>query len=179
MAAKRKVNGSAPPTTALESTRNGKTESRKRKELVESDSDGEDGQLGQTLAMPSDDEAESDAGSESEGSDAEPFPEIDPASSSEEEDQDEPDVEDEEDNSETDSGRSTSPIPLGGMLITSDITGQPKRIYNPIEPDYDSDSSTEDVSARLFQYAKSHLILYRTQIVLATSLLIGMMTCLI
>ena len=28
----------------------------------------------------------------------------------------------------------------------SDITGAPKRVYPPIEPDYDSDSSTEDAS---------------------------------
>lgn len=30
--------------------------------------------------------------------------------------------------------------------IISEITGQPKQVYPPIEPDYDSDSSTEDVS---------------------------------
>ena len=31
--------------------------------------------------------------------------------------------------------------------IVSDITGQPKRVYPEIEPDYDSDSSTEDVQS--------------------------------
>ena len=30
-------------------------------------------------------------------------------------------------------------------VITSKITGQPKRVYPEIEPDYDSDSSTEEV----------------------------------
>ena len=31
-------------------------------------------------------------------------------------------------------------------IITSTITGQPKKVYPEIEPDYDSDSSTEEVS---------------------------------
>ncbi|KAG9105113.1 hypothetical protein FRC07_009605, partial [Ceratobasidium sp. 392] len=146
MAAKQKADGSATLLAKTESNGNGRAKSLKRKEIVEADSEGQDGQLG-TLEMPTDDEAESDADSESDGSDAEPFPEIDPASSSEEGDddeEDEPDVEEEDESSETESGRSTSPIPLGGKLVRSNITGQPKRIYNPIEPDYDSDSSTED-----------------------------------
>ncbi|KAG8795143.1 Ribosome biogenesis protein erb1 [Ceratobasidium sp. 428] len=145
MTAKQKANGSTTVPATLETNGNGKTKNRKRKEIVEVDSEEQDGTLG-TLEMPSDDEAESDAGEESEGSDAEPFPEIDPASSSEEED--EPD-EEEDESSETESARSTSPIPLGGKLVTSDITGQPKRVYNPIEPDYDSDSSTEDDPNRI------------------------------
>ena len=32
-------------------------------------------------------------------------------------------------------------------VITSEITGQPKKVYPEIEPDYDSDSSTEEVSS--------------------------------
>ncbi|KAG9105120.1 hypothetical protein FRC07_009596, partial [Ceratobasidium sp. 392] len=147
MAAKQKANVSAALTTKLETASgNGKAKTLKRKEIVEVDGEDQDGQLG-TLEMPSDDEAESDAGSESDGSDAEPFPELELASSIEEEEddeEDEPDVEEEDESSETESGRSTSPIPLGGKLVTSNITGQPKRIYDPIEPDYDSDSSTED-----------------------------------
>ncbi|QRV91242.1 ribosome biogenesis protein ERB1 [Ceratobasidium sp. AG-Ba] len=148
MAAKQKVNGSTASLKALDINGNGKIKHRKRKEA---DSDEED-HLGAGLEMPSDGEVESDADEESDGSDAEPFPELDPASSSEEEDkdeEDEPDVEEDESSSEADSERSASPIPLGGRLVTSGITGQPKRIYNPIEPDYDSDSSTEDDPNRI------------------------------
>ena len=36
--------------------------------------------------------------------------------------------------------------------ITSDITGRPKRVYPPIEPDYDSDSSTEEVRLLIYRY---------------------------
>lgn len=38
--------------------------------------------------------------------------------------------------------------------VISKITGQPKQVYPPIEPDYDSDSSTEDVSC--LTYILSH-----------------------
>lgn len=38
-------------------------------------------------------------------------------------------------------------VGLRGKAIISDITGRPKRVYPNIEPDYDSDSSTEDVGA--------------------------------
>jgi ribosome biogenesis protein ERB1 len=120
--------------------------SKKRKELVEVESGSEDEQqLGLSMDMLSEDEAQ-DAEPPGDESDeeAEPFPEIDPASSSEEDSEDEPDRE--EESSESESGRSSALIPLGGKVVTSEITGQPKRIYNPIEPDYDSDSSTEDVS---------------------------------
>ncbi|KAG9104042.1 Ribosome biogenesis protein erb1 [Ceratobasidium sp. 370] len=149
MAAKHKTNGSTTTPSATEPNGNGKTNNRKRKEMVAADNDNEDGQLRTTLEMPSDDEAEGDAGSDSEGSDVEPFPEIDPASSSEEEDEEEDEPDEEDEGSETESERSTSPIPLSGKLVTSDITGQPKRMYRPIEPDYDSDSSTEDDPNRI------------------------------
>ena len=36
--------------------------------------------------------------------------------------------------------------------VVSDITNQPKLVYPEIEPDYDSDSSTEDVSSCLSLY---------------------------
>jgi ribosome biogenesis protein ERB1 len=34
-------------------------------------------------------------------------------------------------------------------IVISDVTNQPKRVYPEIEADYDSDSSTEDVSVLL------------------------------
>jgi ribosome biogenesis protein ERB1 len=39
------------------------------------------------------------------------------------------------------------PFPVARTVIST-ITGEPKRVYPDIEPDYDSDSSTEDVRAR-------------------------------
>jgi hypothetical protein len=38
------------------------------------------------------------------------------------------------------------PFPVATTVV-SNITGRPKRVYPDIEPDYDSDSSTEDVRA--------------------------------
>lgn len=84
------------------------------------------------------------------------FPEIHSGDSEEEEDEEESesededeDEEDEEDVSEDDSSSEgvssdTHPFPRPKTII-SNITGQPKRVYPEIEPDYDSDSSTEDV----------------------------------
>lgn len=40
--------------------------------------------------------------------------------------------------------------PKPGDLVVSSITGHFKRVYPEIEPDYDSDSSTEDVSVQSF-----------------------------
>lgn len=44
------------------------------------------------------------------------------------------------------------PIKTGpkGKTVISQITGRPKRVYPEIEPDYDSDSSTEDVWFTLY-----------------------------
>ncbi|KAF8665761.1 hypothetical protein AX16_000209 [Volvariella volvacea WC 439] len=59
------------------------------------------------------------------------------------------DVESEEDeDSETESDGSIHIFPKS-KLITSEITGQPKRVFPEIEPDYDSDSSTEDAPNRV------------------------------
>lgn len=124
----------ANQTAILNGKANGKGTSKKRKE-VQSDSEDE---LGLSVDMASDDETK-DSGSGSDG-EAEPFPEIDPASSSEEEYSDEPDYEEDESDSDSMS------MPPGGKVVTSGITGHPKRVYNPIDPNYDSDSSTEDVS---------------------------------
>jgi len=60
--------------------------------------------------------------------------------SSEGDDGDEEDEEDEEDEDDSD----LQIFPKAKTII-SEITGQQKRVFPPIEPDYDSDSSTEDV----------------------------------
>lgn len=105
------------------------------------------------LEMLSDEEGEE--GAASDDGQVDEFPEIDTRSDSEddvegatadeEEDSDEEDEEDEQDDSDTDSDDSEHHIFPIAKNIVSDITGHPKRVYPEIEPDYDSDSSTEDV----------------------------------
>ncbi|EKM59698.1 uncharacterized protein PHACADRAFT_158105 [Phanerochaete carnosa HHB-10118-sp] len=110
--------------------------------------------------MQSEDE-DADAGQESDGEQVDEFPEIDTRSDSEEEEEEDVDVEegdedDEEDEDEEDedesedefSDASIHPFPKAKTVV-SGITGQPKRVYPPIEPDYDSDSSTEDIPNRV------------------------------
>lgn len=97
------------------------------------------------LEMQSEDEAD-DSGPDSDGEEVDVFPEIDPASDSEDPSESEADSEDEDD-SEAESSSDTDShhiFPVGKTVI-SDITGEPKIVYPEIEPDYDSDSSTEDV----------------------------------
>jgi ribosome biogenesis protein ERB1 len=78
------------------------------------------------------------------------FPSLDVRSDSEDEDEeeevDEEDVteEEEEGSNSSDVNQEFSVFPKPKTVI-SGITGQPKREYPPIEPDYDTDSSTEDV----------------------------------
>ena len=50
------------------------------------------------------------------------------------------------DDSESDNLLHTFPKP---KTVVSDITNQPKLVYPEVEPNYDSDSSTEDVSSYL------------------------------
>ncbi|KAL4241279.1 Ribosome biogenesis protein ERB1 [Abortiporus biennis] len=101
------------------------------------------------LELHSEDEgAEADEDSEGE---VDEFPEIDTRSDSEDdEDEDyegsEENDEDEEDSEEDDDEFHIFPK---AKTIISDITGQPKKVYPDIEPDYDSDSSTEDVQNRV------------------------------
>ncbi|KAJ7904318.1 NUC169 domain-containing protein [Mycena olivaceomarginata] len=110
----------------------------------------------ESLEMLSDDEGPEDTASDDGHVDE--FPEIDAASDSEEdgsfedeedeeEDSDGTDEEDfEEEDSDDSMDRDIFPKP---KTIISDITGQPKRVYPEIEPDYDSDSSTEDAPNRV------------------------------
>lgn len=98
------------------------------------------------MEMLSDEEGEEQGESDDGGVDE--FPVLDVASDSEsdEEDEgtDEEDEEDEEDEFSSDDD-SIHIFPKAKTVI-SDITGQEKRVYPEIEPNYDSDSSTEDVS---------------------------------
>ena len=68
--------------------------------------------------------------------------EDDSEESDEEEDEDE-DAEEEESSDET--SEDDMHIFPKAKTVIADTTGQPKRVYPEIEPDYDSDSSTEDV----------------------------------
>jgi ribosome biogenesis protein ERB1 len=107
------------------------------------------------LEMQSEDEAEDEDREEddaSDGGNVDAFPEIDAASDSDEESDEEEEEEDTDDldeddtlgeNSDADSDLHLFPK---SKRVVSDITGQTKVVYPEIEPDYDSDSSTEDVS---------------------------------
>jgi hypothetical protein len=88
----------------------------------------------------------------SDDGDAEPFPELDSGSSDTSSGEEKEDEEDEEgsadDTEETDVDEQDGPYeepPLDGKTVISNITGRPKRVYPEIVPEYDSDSSTEEV----------------------------------
>jgi len=115
------------------------------------------------LEMLSDEEDEEGAFGSDNG-EVDEFPEIDTRSDSEGEDYEGSDAgdssdndedEDEDENGDEDSASDADSdlhIFPQSTTIISDITGQPKRVYPEIEPDYDSDSSTEDVRLlRFFQ----------------------------
>ncbi|KAG6855056.1 Ribosome biogenesis protein erb1 [Blastosporella zonata] len=97
------------------------------------------------LEMQSDEEGEDAVSDDGE---VDEFPEIDTRSDSDDEEfegSDEEDYSDEEEGDEDDSSDSDSlHVFPKAKTIVSDITGQPKRVYPEIDPDYDSDSSTED-----------------------------------
>ena len=101
------------------------------------------------LEMQSEDEGEEGSSISEDGEDAEEFPELDTDSDSEdgEEDEDEESTEegDEEDEEEGAASDDSLHVFPRAKTIKSDITGQPKKVYPEIEPDYASDSSTEDV----------------------------------
>ncbi len=120
-------------------------DTRKRKQPQEEAPNEQNGLNGaSSLEMLSDDEDGEEIGSDD--GEVEEFPEIDVASDSEEDEESDESDEDEEESSEGDSDDSDLHIFPKPKTIVSDITGRPKRVYPEIEPDYDSDSSTEDVS---------------------------------
>jgi ribosome biogenesis protein ERB1 len=105
------------------------------------------------LEMLSEEEGEERSGASSDDLEVDEFPEIDMRSDSESEEyegsEDGSDgtreEEDDEDSSTTSDASSDLHIFPESKTIISGITGHPKRVYPEIEPDYDSDSSTEDV----------------------------------
>ena len=105
----------------------------------------QDGQPLSANALEMLSEDEQDEVPESDDGDYDEFPGIDAAS----------DTEDEEDEGEEDYSSDASGSDKGlhifpkAKVVISDITGEPKKVYPEIEPDYDSDSSTEDVSTSL------------------------------
>lgn len=96
------------------------------------------------------------------------FPEIDAGSDSSDDESylEGSEDEDEEDEEELTEGTSASDddeelhIFPKAKTVTSDITGQPKRVYPEIEPDYDSDSSTEDARTLSVRSPPRYLTLY-------------------
>jgi ribosome biogenesis protein ERB1 len=128
---------------------------KKRKQSIQEEEDDE--LLVEQGNLDLDSDAEN-SGAESDDGEVDEFPELDVASDSEldsdfEEDLEEDDEDEEESDLDSDSTLNDDPdaVPVGpkAKTVTSDITGQPKRVYPEIEPDYDSDSSTEDVSSSI------------------------------
>jgi ribosome biogenesis protein ERB1 len=138
---------------------------RKRKQNVKEVSPSSDTETfpagGLDLLSGDEDEPENGSLQESDNDGVDAFPEIDAASDTEEEEGEssgddsrfsEPadDAEEGEDEEDASSGDDLHIFPKVKTVI-SDITGQPKKVYPEIEPDYDSDSSTEDVRAFFLQ----------------------------
>ena len=128
--------------------------SRKRKQLVEDDAPAENLFEADNLEMLSDEE--DDGSEESDDGHVDEFPEIDTRSdgdSDEDELTDDAGDSESEDESEEDHGLDSDSHSDDSELhifpkaktIISEVTGQEKRVYPEIEPEYDSDSSTEDV----------------------------------
>lgn len=139
-----------------DTTRHGK----KRKHINEDDSKHVSLFEAENLEMLSDEEDGEDATSDDGHVDE--FPEIDTRSDSEngstegtgdDEDSGSEDDEnqDEDDDLESDLESDDEDLHIfpEAKTIISDITGQEKRVYPVIEPEYDSDSSTEDVRLAL------------------------------
>ena len=132
---------------------------RKRKQNVKEVSPFSDAETfpagGLDLLCGDEDEQENGFVQEPDTDEVDAFPEIDAASDTEEEEvessvddsrssETEDDAEEGEDDEDASSDVDLRIFPKAKTVI-SDITGQPKRVYPEIEPDYDSDSSTEDV----------------------------------
>jgi hypothetical protein len=129
---------------------------RKRKQTVIEQSDASDLERFPDggLDLLSGDEDEDGSVQESDNGDVDAFPEINVGSDTDEQDErlsgDNEDLSESEDDEEDDEDASSDDdlhIFPRAKTVISDITGQPKKIYPEIEPDYDSDSSTEDVRA--------------------------------
>ena len=122
---------------------NGTGNSKKRRHLEE-DMGEPDLHTNAGLQMLTDEEGE-DASSDD--GEVEEFPEIATDSESDSA-EDENGAEETDGESDADSDRSLGIFPKAKTVV-SGITKQPKLVYPEIEPEYDSDSSTEDVSDAL------------------------------
>ena len=130
---------------------------RKRKQTVKEPSDASDAEHFPDggLDLLGGDEEEDEPVQESDSDEIDAFPEIDAGSDTDgeeeegspDEDEDDSESEDEERDDEDASSSDDLRIFPKAKTVISDITGQPKKVYPEIEPDYDSDSSTEDVRA--------------------------------
>lgn len=168
---------------------------RKRKQAVKEPSDAHasdaehfpDGELD----LLSGDEEEDEPAQESESDEIDAFPEIDTGSDTDDEEEEESPDENEDDSESEDEKQYDEDASSSDDLrifpkaktVISDITGQAKKVYPEIEPDYDSDSSTEDVRAfpdtYLFWPTNLPTILFeRHQIASEIYRFIGMTTCL-
>jgi ribosome biogenesis protein ERB1 len=122
----------------------------KRKQVDEEDVSPENLQATGSLEMLSDEEDAGDTSSDDGQIDE--FPEIVDESESgesdfeEDDDDDESQEDDERDDEGAESDDSLHIFPKAKVVV-SEITRQPKTVYPEIEPDYDSDSSTEEVSS--------------------------------
>jgi ribosome biogenesis protein ERB1 len=121
--------------------------STKRKLVEEEDVRPQGIQSAGSLEMLSDEEDAGDASSDDGQIDE--FPEIVDESDSDEsgsegveEDEDQGDSEHSDEGAESDDSFHVFPK---AKVVVSEITRQPKTVYPEIEPDYDSDSSTEEV----------------------------------
>lgn len=121
---------------------------KKRKVSAPGPTPGDDQLLSaNALEMLSEDEQDEEP--ESDDGDYEEFPEIDAASDTDEDEDEETEGEEEEEEDySSDASGSDKKLPIfpKAKVVISEITGEPKKVYPEIEPDYDSDSSTEDVS---------------------------------
>ncbi len=127
--------------------------SNKRKSVEENESPHPELRTNGGLEMLSDEEDILDASSD-EG-EVEEFPEIVTGSESEFEDEEEINEE-----SDTDTDESLHIFPKAKTVV-SEITKQPKLVYPEIEPEYDSDSSTEEVSKTVRQSALGRTLSFK------------------
>jgi ribosome biogenesis protein ERB1 len=117
------------------------------------------------LDLPSGDEGEDGPLQDSDSDDVDAFPGIDTSSDTVGEEQEDASGDDEEnsvsEDEEQDDEDASSDDDLHifprAETIISDITRQPKKIYPEIEPNYDSDSSTEDVRVILMSVCTDSL----------------------
>jgi ribosome biogenesis protein ERB1 len=128
-------------------------QSKKRKHVIDEGVEPETFHGAVDLEMPSDEEDQEVLASDD--GEVDEFPEIDTGSDSDEDEvgiSDTDEEEDSEEEAENDVNSDDSEIHIfpKAKIMVSDITGRPKRVYPEIEPEYDSDSSTEEASLLLF-----------------------------